>query len=67
MATNTYITKQGDMWDYIAYKVYGSEKYTGFLMQNNLKYLDIFVFSSGTVLNVPDLPEEVEETKPSWR
>lgn len=26
----TYTTKQGDMWDMIAYKVYGSEEYTSF-------------------------------------
>ena len=40
----TYTTQQGDAWDAIAHKVYGSETYTGWLMQNNLPLLDIFVF-----------------------
>ena len=38
----TYTTQQGDAWDAIAHKVYGSETYTGWLMQNNLPLLDIF-------------------------
>ena len=33
-----YVTKQGECWDEIAKNVYGSEKYIGFLMQNNMKY-----------------------------
>ena len=34
---STYTTKQGDVWDKIAYEVYGSdEEYTGWLMENNL-------------------------------
>ena len=43
----TYTTQQGDAWDAIAHKVYGSETYTGWLMQNNLPLLDIFVFEAG--------------------
>ena len=39
-----YKTKQGECWDEVAKKVYGSEKYTGYLMQNNLPLLDIAVF-----------------------
>jgi len=52
----TYTTQQGDAWDAIAHKVYGSETYTGWLMQNNLPLLDIFVFEAGTVLQTPDPP-----------
>ncbi len=63
----TYTTIQGDMWDSIAYKLYGDEKYMGLLMQNNLELLDIFIFSSGTVLNVPELESESEADMPSWR
>ena len=53
-----YKTKQGECWDEVAKKVYGSEKYTGYLMQNNLPLLDIAVFSAGTVVNTPDLPAD---------
>ena len=61
-----YKTKQGECWDEVAKKVYGSEKYTGYLMQNNLPLLDIAVFSAGTVVNTPDLPAD-ETDSPIWR
>lgn len=61
-----YMTKQGECWDEVAKKVYGSEKYTGYLMQNNMPLLDIAIFSSGVIINTPDIP--VEETNlPIWR
>lgn len=63
----TYTTIQGDTWDNIAYKVYGGEEYASFLMEHNYACLDILVFSSGTILNTPDLPEEIEEELPPWR
>lgn len=61
-----YKTKQGECWDEVAKKVYGSEKYTGYLMQNNLPLLDIAVFSAGTLVNTPDLPAD-ETDIPIWR
>ena len=61
-----YKTKQGECWDEVAKKVYGSEKYTGYLMQNNLPLLDIAVFSAGTVVNTPELPAD-ETDIPIWR
>lgn len=65
---STYTTIQGDMWDNIALKMYGSTEYIGYLMQNNLDLLDIFVFSSGTLVNVPDLPDIAEQTESQlWR
>jgi len=75
----TYTTQQGDAWDAIAHKVYGSETYTGWLMQNNLPLLDIFVFEAGGggaapgppaggVLQTPDPPEDDKaENLPIWR
>ncbi len=64
----TYTTIQGETWDQIAYKVYGGEEYAAFLMANNYSFLDILVFSSGTVLNTPGIPwyEESDELPP-WR
>lgn len=64
----TYTTKQGDAWDAIAFEVYGDEKYTGYLMQNNFPVLDYFVFPSGVVLQTPDLPADSTTTgMPIWR
>jgi phage tail protein X len=64
---NTYITVQGDTWDMISFKVYGTSKYIGLLMENNYDLLDIFLFSAGIEINVPELPEEEENDIPDWR
>lgn len=61
-----YKTKQGECWDEVAKNVYGSEKYTGFLMQNNLPLLDVTVFSAGVIINTPDMPAD-ETNLPAWR
>lgn len=61
-----YVTRQGDCWDKIAKTVYGSEKHTGFLMQNNMPLLDITIFSAGTQVNTPELPVQ-EADLPPWR
>lgn len=63
----TYTTAQGETWDEIAYKIYGSEGYAGVLMAGNYPFLDILVFSAGTVLDIPDLPEYDDEELPPWR
>lgn len=65
---NTYITQQGDTWDMIAFRVYGSEECAGFLMQSNFKHVDTFIFDAGVALQTPDLPEgAAESTMPFWR
>lgn len=61
-----YITHQGECWDEAAKKIYGSEKYTGYLMQNNMHLLDTAVFSAGVQFNTPDIPRE-ESNLPEWR
>lgn len=63
-----YVTSQGDTWDSIAYDLFGSEEYMGILMDANLDLLDILVFSSGTVIQVPEeMSEETDEDMPFWR
>lgn len=65
---DTYTTRQGDAWDAIAFKVYGNEKYMGWLMQNNFPYLDTFVFGAGVVLQTPDPPADSRNNAtPIWR
>lgn len=64
---STYTTKQGDTWDLMAYDFYGDEKYMRYLMEANMPLLDIMIFSSGTVIQVPDLLEETDEDLPFWR
>ena len=62
----TYTTTQGQTWDQISKAVYGSELHIGELMESNPKLLDIFVFSAGTVLNVPEIKKDTT-TQPPWR
>lgn len=64
---STYETIQGDTWDLIAYKLFGDEKYMENLIVANWELLDILVFSSGTVIKVPDLPDESDSDFPFWR
>ena len=65
---STYTTKQGDVWDKIAYEVYGDEEYTGWLMENNFPLLDTFVFDAGVVLQTPAPPEQTAANDlPIWR
>lgn len=61
-----YTTRQGECWDEAAKAIYGSEKYTGYLMKNNMPLLDVAVFSAGTQLYTPALPAE-ESDLPAWR
>lgn len=61
-----YTTHQGECWDEAAKAIYGNEKYTGYLMENNMPLLDTMVFSAGTQLKTPELPRE-ETDLPPWR
>lgn len=64
---DTYTTTQGQTWDMVAKEVYNDELKTDVLMQNNPKYIDIFVFSAGTILNVPLIEESESIELPPWR
>lgn len=66
-----YTSIQGDMWDNIAYKVYGDETKIYPLIEANPEYRDIYVFPGGIVLTVPEVEEETGESVtasvPIWR
>lgn len=63
-----YITKQGDVWDAIAKKVYGDRKFTYDLMRANSAYLETSIFSSGVVLVIPEVDKSsVNGVLPPWR
>ena len=67
---NTYTTVSGDMWDSIAFKVYGTTAQTGKLMAYNSEYLDEnFVFPAGIELRVPELTNADADLSalPPWR
>ena len=64
-----YTTVQGDMWDLIAFRVYGSTAYTGKLMMANTAYLDTYIFPGGIELETPELEETDVDADflPPWR
>ena len=63
-----YSTIQGDMWDLIAYKVYGNERYINLLLEANQEHRNTAVFSAGVVLTCPDTPPDtLPEFLPPWR
>lgn len=66
---DTYTTISGDVWDLIAYKVYGDECRMDWLLENNIQLVGVFVFGAGTVVNTPALPETTttQTAVPAWR
>lgn len=64
---NSYTTVQGDTWDLIAYKLWGSEYLLPLLFDANPKHANTLFFKAGVVLNVPDIEEETDEIdRPPW-
>lgn len=65
--SKTYTTKQGDMWDSIAYEQLGDVAYTDKLMNLNPNYLNYYIFPAGITLTLPDVVEEISDTLPPWK
>jgi len=68
--STTYTTKQGDMFDSLAFLFYKDEKYTKELMDANKTYLSTVVFSAGVVLVIPDIDTTSSAdaaSLPPWR
>lgn len=65
-----YETKQGDMWDYIAWQVYGNEKLIGNLLnaEENRTIMNTYIFSAGVRVWCPEVLEQPDTTEmPPWR
>lgn len=62
-----YTTIQGDAWDLISYKIFGTEAYMGELMRANREHIDTLIFNDGVVLNVPEIVYEEPDSVPYWR
>ncbi|MDP5277140.1 tail protein X [Chengkuizengella axinellae] len=61
-----YTTIQGDMWDSISYKMYGTESNMSILIQANTEHMETTIFTAGITLNVPEV--ETENTNlPPWK
>lgn len=68
MGGHYYITKQGDMWDFIAFQIYGDEYMVSVLYEANPQYLTEYIFEAGCRLWCPETDSVDEETDaPDWR
>lgn len=64
------VTQAGDTWDRLAKKLYGDERFMDRLIKGNLSYRMTVIFSSGVVLNVPDVDaasSEEDVNLPGWK
>ena len=64
-----YITRQGDTWDLIAFKLWpklGAEFLMSDLIEVNLDYVNTVIFPGGVELNVPEIDVPVVKTLPPW-
>lgn len=68
MGACVYRTQQGDMWDYIAWKVYGDEMYVSVLYKANPQYLTVYIFDDGCEILCPEADTGTDmEDVPEWR
>lgn len=65
--SNTYSTVQGDMWDLISYRVYGSEKYVKILLEANPAYRNIAIFPADIDIICPVIPSSESRVLPPWK
>ena len=65
--SSTYSTVQGDMWDLISYRVYGTEKHVKNLLEANPQYRNVVVFPPGLTLICPDIPSSVSSILHPWK
>jgi phage tail protein X len=62
-----YVTVQGDTWDLIAFRVYGSEKYMTTLIEANPEHRETVFFSAGIRLTVPEISSPLPLSLPPWK
>lgn len=62
-----YTTRQGDMWDSIAFDQMGSELQMSRLIEVNPEHRAVVVFSAGIELVIPDVAETATTNLPPWK
>ena len=65
--SNTYVTKQGDMWDSIAFAQLGDDIHADKLVELNRKYVSYYVFPEGIELTLPEIPPDNPAELPPWK
>ena len=65
--TDVYYTKLGDMWDFISFLVYGSDRYVNELMLANPTRMSTVIFEAGARLVIPDIAIANSTPLPAWK
>jgi len=64
----TYLTRQGDEWDQIAFEQLGSEYLVDQLIAANPEHQEVVVFGAGIKLKVPEIIKKPSIVGPApWR
>ena len=63
----TLTTIQGDMWDLISYRAYGTEQGVKALMDANPDLADQLVLPGGLMIVIPDYEPPTSNLLPPWR
>ena len=63
----TYTTTQGDTWDMISLRVYGTEKHLGELIAANPAHRETVFFSANTQLVIPVVAVVENSKLPPWK
>ncbi|ARK26007.1 hypothetical protein SporoP37_15885 [Sporosarcina sp. P37] len=61
-----YNVTQGETWDLIAFKLWGSEYLLPLLLEANPLYREVVIFSGGEQLEVPEIDDAIYTDRPSW-
>lgn len=61
-----YETKSGDTWDKIAYEQMGDCKHLAELLNCNREQLQVFEFSAGVKLQLPEVDNSPKLQLPAW-
>ncbi len=60
-------TVDGETWDYLSLKYYGTEKLMHLIISANPDLAYMHVLRGGLEIVIPDPPETVEEELPPWK
>lgn len=61
-----YNTAQGDTWDIVSFKMYGSEKKIAELIEANPAHRETVIFNANVALVVPDIVVVNTAPAPPW-
>lgn len=61
-------TSQGEMWDGISLKYYGTENAMNTLIDANPTYRETFIFGGGIILDIPEIDtSSINMNLPPWK